>query len=154
MELIEAINDIAFDLELPLESLDFDNTDINEIESFVDFTTRKHQSTSSSELPDSIKSLATWVTQKRENYIELSRDVYKEVYVMLKDRALHPTGSFDKAGRFYLKDSELVDCRRPSAKYPYTQMNAARTASFVKAISRKYACSSKEELLSRFKKAT
>lgn len=89
-----------------------------------------------------------------ENYVEkeatVSREDIKAVFQMLKDRELHPVGTFDKAGRFYLRDSELVDVRSPSAKYPYSQMNAGRTAKFVKAIAEKYKCSDKAALIACF----
>lgn len=58
----------------------------------------------------------------------------REVFIMLKNRDLHPRGEFDKQGRFYLDDSELVDVRAPSYKYPYSQMSAGRTSKFVKKI--------------------
>jgi hypothetical protein len=69
----------------------------------------------------------------------------------LKERELHPRGEFDKAGRFYLADSELVDCRAPSAKYPYSQMQAGRTAKYVKRMNEKYRPQTIEAFLTRFK---
>ncbi|MDO4895662.1 hypothetical protein [Moraxella sp.] len=69
---------------------------------------------------------------------------------MLKERKLHPVGEFDKRGRFYLEDDELVDVRSPSAAYPYSQMSAGRTSKFVKAMAEKYKVQSKDELLALF----
>jgi hypothetical protein len=83
----------------------------------------------------------------------LTKDDIKSVYVMLKNREIHPSGDFDKQGRFYLSDAELVDVRTPSTKYPYSQMNAGRGAKFVKAMADKYGCQNVGELVSRFKKA-
>lgn len=83
----------------------------------------------------------------------LTDDETKEVWRMLKDRHLNPKGEFDKQGRFYLKDSELVNVRTPSARYPYSQMTAGRSSKFVKAVAQKYNCKSKEELLKRFEVA-
>lgn len=82
----------------------------------------------------------------------LTDEELKAVYLKLKNRELHPRGSFDRAGRFWLDDSELVDCRLPSSKYPYSQMSAGRTAKFVKKIADKYKCSSLAELEKRFTK--
>jgi hypothetical protein len=50
----------------------------------------------------------------------------------LKNRTIHPKGSFDKAGRFYL-DTTYSCCsvRRPSRSYPYSQMVHGRTAEHV-----------------------
>ena len=83
----------------------------------------------------------------------ISKDDLKEVYTMLKNREIHPKGIFDKQGRFYIADDELVDVRSPSSKYPYSQMNAGRTSKFVKAMAEKYKVQSKEELISLFKQA-
>ena len=80
----------------------------------------------------------------------VSQEEMKEVFLMLKNREIHPRGEFDKQGRFYLKDAELVDVRSPSVRYPYPQMNAGRTAKFVKDMAKKYKCQSKGELLSKF----
>ncbi len=77
----------------------------------------------------------------------------KKVYEMLKNRELHPEGDFDKAGRFYLEDYELVDVRAPSAKYPFSQMNAGRTSKFVKAMAEKYKVQTLDQLISLFRKA-
>lgn len=50
----------------------------------------------------------------------------------LKTRAIHPEGSFDKAGRFFL-DTTYSCCavRSPSRSYPYSQMVHGRTAEHV-----------------------
>lgn len=84
------------------------------------------------------------------NECTVTTDEMKEVYLMLKNRELHPCGEFDKAKRFYLRDSELVDVRTPSARYPFSQMVSGRTSKFVKDIAHKYKCKSKEELISLF----
>lgn len=76
----------------------------------------------------------------------VSKGDIKQVYVALRDRDENPRGNFDKQGRFYVIDADLVDVRSPSFKYPYSQMNAARTAKFVKALAEKYKCQSIEEL--------
>lgn len=76
----------------------------------------------------------------------VSKDDVKQVYISLKDRAENPRGTFDKRGRFYIVDSDIVDVRSPSHKYPYSQMNSARTAKFVKALVEKYKCQSIDEL--------
>ncbi len=70
-----------------------------------------------------------------------------DVYAMLKNREVHPSGSFDKAGRFYAEHGELISVRSPSRAYPYSQMQACRTLKYVKAIVEHFGCTSKEEIL-------
>ena len=77
----------------------------------------------------------------------ISKEELEEVYNMLKDRIIHPPGHFDKGGRFWLKDSDLVNVRTPSRAYPYSHMIAGRTLKFVKSMAIKYKCKNKEELL-------
>jgi len=77
---------------------------------------------------------------------KVTQEEIKQVYLKLKNRDENPRGSFDKAGRSYVTDSDLLDVREPSAKYPYSQMNAARTAKFVKALAEKYRCQNMNEL--------
>ena len=69
---------------------------------------------------------------------KITKKELRKVFLELKDRILHPKGTFDKAGRFYLYDVELVKARSPSVRFPYSQMLAGRTAKFVKAIAEKY----------------
>lgn len=47
-----------------------------------------------------------------------------------KNRLEHPPGGFDGAGRFIAEERTEAVCRArsPSRKWPYSQMNAARTA--------------------------
>lgn len=47
-----------------------------------------------------------------------------------KERLTDPAGDFDKAGRFYAAErtNSVISVRGPSAAWPYSQMNAARTA--------------------------
>ena len=77
----------------------------------------------------------------------MNTEILKEVYLMLKNREIHPSGSFDKQGRFYAKNSDLLNVRTPSAAYPYSQMTAARTLKYVKAVASKFECSTKDELI-------
>lgn len=72
------------------------------------------------------------------------------VYSKLQERELHPRGAFDKRGRFYLEDGELVNVRAPSARHPYSEMLAGRTFNFVLAIAEKYRCATQSELESHF----
>ena len=56
-------------------------------------------------------------------------------YLKLKNREIHPEGTFDKGGRFYLAESEKHDCcrgiRSSSRAYPYSEMVHARTLKHV-----------------------
>lgn len=80
----------------------------------------------------------------------LSKDDIISIYKLLKQRKIHPPGTFDKMGRFYLDDGELTDVRTPSVKYPYSQMNAGRTMKFVKALAHKYKCQTVSDLRKLF----
>jgi hypothetical protein len=74
-------------------------------------------------------------------------EIINEVYKMLKDRQIHPRGSFDKHGRFFLENSDLVNVREPSRSHPYSQMSAGRTKKYVKAVAAKYSPKNKHELI-------
>ena len=56
-------------------------------------------------------------------------------YVALRDRAVHPEGSFDKAGRWYPSETEQQGCcrmiRTPSRAWPYTLLKHCRTAEHI-----------------------
>lgn len=71
------------------------------------------------------------------------------VYALLKNRTINPSGSFDKAGRFYLEHSELVNVREPSRSFPYSQINAGRTLKYVQKVAEKFNCANNEEVLKK-----
>lgn len=96
---------------------------------------------------DDIKQLIAEYEQQQHS---LSRDELKQIYLWLKDRKLHPKGEFDRAKRFYLKDRELVDVRPPSAKHPFSQMQAGRTSKFVNAMADKYKPQTLQAMLNLF----
>lgn len=79
--------------------------------------------------------------------LSLSENDIYEVYRQLKDREINPAGTFDSAGRFFAEHAELINVRKPSRKWPYSQMIAARTLKYVKAVVDKYQPKSLEELL-------
>jgi len=59
------------------------------------------------------------------------------VFHLLKTRAINPSGTFDRAGRWYpiAANSDLVDhLRAPSRAWPYSLMAGCRTRKFVAAI--------------------
>lgn len=53
----------------------------------------------------------------------------KTVYYLMKNRLVHPEGTFDKAGRWY--PDNMYECcsdiRGPSRSYPYSYMLHCRT---------------------------
>lgn len=59
-------------------------------------------------------------------------------YLARKDRTAHPTGEFDKRGRWYASATESQSCcagiRTPSAAYPYSEMIHCRTIEHVAAL--------------------
>ena len=69
----------------------------------------------------------------RKEEIILARKIKRcviEVYEPRRDRITHPTGYFDKAGRYYPDDVEdygITDSiRSPSRAYPYSYLTACR----------------------------
>jgi len=70
----------------------------------------------------------------------------KAVYQQLKNRQENPRGAFDKQGRFYAQFGELMNVRSPSAAWPYSQMTAARTLKFVKALAAAQRCKTRAQL--------
>lgn len=59
------------------------------------------------------------------------------VYIALKERKIHPEGSFDRQGRWYPTAAENVNLdhiREPSRRYPFSYMTACRTLRHVKAL--------------------
>jgi hypothetical protein len=71
-------------------------------------------------------------SKKKEPIMQYSIRQAAQRFYDLKTRAIHPKGSFDKAGRFYL-DTTYSCCavRSPSRSYPYSQMVHGRTAEHV-----------------------
>ncbi|MDP8176367.1 hypothetical protein QJU83_02265 [Pasteurella skyensis] len=147
-------NDFAFELELEEYQQVKNFNNIYHVERFLEILNEEYSAEIKS---NNLHDLLSELTSLKDQYLNLetkvSKDDLKTVFTMLKNRELHPKGVFDKAGRFYLYDSELVDVRSPSAKYPYTQMNAGRTSTFVRAVAEKYKCNSLQELIDCFKRA-
>jgi hypothetical protein len=56
-------------------------------------------------------------------------------YIRRRNRQTHPSGRWDRGGRWYASDSERCDCcrhiRTPSRAYPYSEMAHCRTAEHV-----------------------
>lgn len=73
-------------------------------------------------------------------------EMIQKIYQELKARDIHPTGIFDKEGRFFLENSELISVRSPSRAWPYSEMAAGRTRKYVKKVQEKYSCKNIIEL--------
>lgn len=62
--------------------------------------------------------------------------IIKEIYELAKNRAIHPAGKFDNAGRWHpadlLENSVSSDIRQPSRAWPYSLMVHCRTRKFIK----------------------
>lgn len=149
------IENLCFELSISDTDADFDYKNTHSIDAFV--TTIENDYSDELEKNEDAKSdlilLKDTLAKHKEKKHSLKKEEIKEVYLLLKDRKLHPKGEFDKMGRFYLDDHELVSVRSPSTKYPYSQMKAGRTRKFVEAIADKYNCNNIEELKTRFKSA-
>ena len=71
----------------------------------------------------------------------------QKVYLLLKSRAVHPSGKFDGAGRWHASNSEIVNVRSPSRAYPYSEMTHCRTKKYVKNVQEHFECRTLSELL-------
>lgn len=150
-----AVNTIAFELELSDKATRFNIGNPATVARFVAEIreTYADEIVENIDLKAALADIDAELARLSASESAITKDDLKTVYVMLKDRQLHPAGEFDKAGRFYLEDAELVDVRAPSAKYPFSQMNAGRTSKFVKAMSEKYKPQTLDQLISLFRKA-
>lgn len=148
------INTIGFELDLPDRKTNFNIKNNTSLKKFINFLKEDYscEIEENEEAKKAIDELTSIVEYRSTLKSGLSKEILKEVYVMLKNRELHPRGEFDKRGRFYLEDDELVNVRSPSVTYPYSQMLAGRTSKFVKAMADKYNCQTKEELVACFKR--
>jgi len=68
------------------------------------------------------------------DYNKRVEDAARE-YIARRDRAKHPLGRFDRAGRWYPDESEARACcagiRAPSRRWPYSLLLHCRTARHV-----------------------
>lgn len=55
------------------------------------------------------------------------KEIINEVYAQLKNREIHPSGTFDSAGRFHAANFDLISVRAPSRAWPFSHMVACRT---------------------------
>lgn len=77
----------------------------------------------------------------------LDNEILTQVFKLLQEREIHPSGTFDNGGRFYATHSDLINVRYPSRKWPYSHMTACRTLKYVKAINEKFNPKTKDELI-------
>ena len=77
------------------------------------------------------------------------KEIIDTVYKMLKNREINPSGQFDKGGRFYATNGDLIDVRTPSRAFPYSEMQACRTKKYVKLVCAKYDCTTLAELIDK-----
>ncbi|MDX2369700.1 MAG: hypothetical protein QNK36_15095 [Colwellia sp.] len=75
------------------------------------------------------------------------KEAIKIVYTELKNRDIHPSGTFDNGGRFYAEHDDLIDVRSPSRAWPYSHMQACRTLKYVKAVCEKFECETYDDII-------
>ena len=148
----QLITSIGFELELSDKETRINSQNPHAVKLFIELISEEYaeELANNSEAKAELDKLQVALDVFNAREAIISKEALKEVYTLLKERKIHPVGIFDKRGRFYLEDDELVDARSPSAAYPYSQMNAGRTSKFVKAMAEKYKVQSKEELLALF----
>ena len=78
--------------------------------------------------------------------IDVRKEAIQEVYQQLKSREIHPSGEFDKSGRWYSANQDLISVRSPSRSWPYSEMTACRTKKYVGKVWEKFGCKTKAEL--------
>ncbi|OPH35178.1 hypothetical protein [Moraxella atlantae] len=150
-----AITTLGFELELSDKATRINAINPHAVQNWVDDIKDEFKDAllSNQNAQQAIADIETLLAEQQTLTVGVSSAELKQVYEMLKNRQLHPAGEFDNAGRFYLEDYELVDVRAPSAKYPFSQMNAGRTSKFVKAMAEKYKVQTLDQLISLFRKA-
>lgn len=148
------ISTIGFELELSDKRVRFNTKNPHTVQRFITTIQEDYadELVSNLDAKQAVEQLQTLLNEHNAQAVGVSKDDLKEVYLLLKDRKLHPVGEFDSRGRFYLEDDELVDVRAPSASYPYSQMNAGRTSKFIKAMAEKYKPQNLDELIALFTK--
>lgn len=79
----------------------------------------------------------------------VSDESIKVVFLELQLRRRHPSGSYDNAGRWYADNSSLIDVRRPTRAWPYSQMVACRSLKYVTRVAYAFCCRNIQELRNR-----
>tara|TARA_R110000823_G_scaffold171423_1_gene303874 strand:- start:250 stop:501 length:252 start_codon:yes stop_codon:yes gene_type:complete len=74
-------------------------------------------------------------------------EMIKEVYTMLKDREINPSGYFDDGGRWFSHNADLIDVREPSRAWPYSQLTACRSRKYVAKIAEKHKVETVQQLI-------
>ncbi|MFB6349936.1 hypothetical protein ACFBZI_12025 [Moraxella sp. ZJ142] len=146
------IDNLAFHLELEDSQTNFDTKNPFAVEQFLQQLKEEYafEVQNIKTIRNAYNKVQKLVQEHRSQPDLLGTDEIKAVFIKLKARKLHPIGGFDKMGRFFLKDWELVNARPPSKKYPYSQMTASRTSAFVKEIAKKYKPRTQEDLEKHF----
>lgn len=146
------VAEIGIELDLTEDELDFTFSNPYSVKGFIKTTKLKYkeQVEANQTVIQNFEKIETVVSEHEASKTNITTEELASVYEKLKNRELHPTGKFDSKGRFYLEDKELVDVKEPSSKHPFSQMNAGRTAKFVKAIAEKYRVQNLVELESLF----
>lgn len=147
------VDTLAFELSMPiaLSSFDYENPVV--LENTLDEIRYRYERDikSNAEAKYALEELFKVLEKQKNGTHELSREDIKEVYLMIRYGELFIDGSYDRAGRFWVKDGELLGkSDNPSTKYRYKMHDAAMTSYFVKAVADKYNCKTKEDLISQF----
>jgi hypothetical protein len=79
----------------------------------------------------------------------LDAQTIMQVYKMLQNREIHPSGTFDGGGRFHATHWTLINVRAPSRQWPYSHMLACRTLKYVKAVAAHFKCTNIDELIKK-----
>ena len=96
-------------------------------------------------------SVGIMTAYKQQSYkmTTITNEQIKEVYQMLKDRIIHPSGTFDAKKRFTAQNDDLINVRAPSARWPFSHMTACRSLKYVKAVCEKFECKDIDDLISK-----
>ena len=76
----------------------------------------------------------------------LSENDIEKVYFLLKNRVIHPSGSWDSDGRWFAKHSDLISVGTPSLRWPYKEMQNCRKRDYVLKVAKRFNCKTIEEL--------
>lgn len=99
------ISTIGFELELSDKRVRFNTKNPATVQRFINNIQEEFADELATNLDakQAVEQLQSLLDEHNAQTVNVSKDDLKEVYLMLKERKLHPVGEFDKRGAFTLK---------------------------------------------------
>ena len=104
------VDELAFELSLPLRLYYFDYRNIIELKNAIDEieTERKARLAENETAQNALEQLKKWLLKLENRPTELSNIDLKEVFLMLRYGEITPIYTTDSHGRIWLKDGDLL----------------------------------------------